>query len=422
MKSVTCTRILLAAMAAWLVVSTAFAAGPTGNARYRDMRVAADPNAKSRLSNRTAQVAPEQIAAPPVEGDMTYEGDPGMWDGYGGGGDFLSEGGCSDGSCAVGCGPCRKGLWYLGADYLLMRPRLSQGTAEVRSMQTTTVDSQTTTSTITDNSVNYCFNYASSFRVTAGYRMLDCGGDFQFTYWRLTGDAQVSDGPAVTQNNQLVITGQLDNNPGNGQFFNASTNITANIYDLDFGKTLCYGGPQNPCDCSFCPRWDMRFLAGVRIADISRDNNNVVTSSNGDIDSTGTINARFTGAGPRIGMQGRRYFGQCGRWSVFAKGTQGLLIGDYDMTRVRSTFNGGITPGQVASQTDSFCRMIPVTDIEVGTTWQVTNYCLLSAGWFFQCWWDLGQGEVIGDSNFGPLDTSNVLSFDGLFVRSELLF
>jgi hypothetical protein len=423
MKSVTCTRILLAAMAAWLVVSTAFAAGPAGSTRYRDMRVAADPNAKSRVSSRhTSQVEPEQVAAPPAEGDMTYEGAPGMWDGYGGGDGFISEGGCSDGSCDIGCGSCRKGMWFLGADYLLVRPRLSEGTAAVTTTQTIVENGQTSVETLSDSSINYCFNYASSFRINAGYRLLDCGGDFTFTYWRLTGDASVGAGPGALINQQPSIRGQLDNNPGQGEFFNASTNITANIYDFDFGKTLCYGGPQNPCECNFCPRWDMRYFAGVRIGDITRENDNVVTDPNGDTVSTGDINARFTGAGPRIGAQGRRYFGQCGRWSVFAKGSQALLIGDYEMTRIRTELSSGSTSSDVASQYDSFCRMIPVTDIEVGGTWQVTDYCFVSAGWFFQCWWDLGQGEIIGDSNFGPLDSSNILSFDGLFVRSELLF
>jgi hypothetical protein len=308
---------------------------------------------------------------------------------------------------------------------LLIRPRLSQGVAEVRRTLVTTQDGTTpsdTTSNLIDTSVNYCFDYSSSFRVALGYRLLDCGGDFEFSYWRLTGDAQVSDGPASIEDDELIIAGQLENNPGEGEFFSANTGVTANIYDIDFAKRLALGGPQNPCECDFCPRWDLRFLAGVRIGDVSRFNNNAVTDPNGDIVSLGRIDARFTGAGPRVGIQGRRYFGMCGMVSVYAKGSQALLIGDYDMSRVRTALGDGESPTEITSQFDSFCRMIPVTDIELGGTWQVAPYAFVSIGWFWQCWWDLGQAENIDGSNFGPLDSANILGFDGLFLRGELLY
>jgi hypothetical protein len=65
---------------------------------------------------------------------------------------------------------------------------------------------------------------------------------------------------------------------------------------------------------------------------------------------------------------------------------------------------------------------LELTDIEIGGSWQVAPYAFISAGWFFQCWWDLGQSEGVIGTNYGPLDTSNILGFDGLFVRAEMLF
>jgi hypothetical protein len=436
MKIFTRTRIVLVAALAWLAASAAPVQGQAVGPRYRDPRMAAHPNAKSRVSSRTtAQVtppaapgpaaAPESVAAPPPDGTMAYEGGPPAWEGHYDeydGASFDDGGYCDDGSC----GTCRRGLWYFSADYLLVRPRLSQGVAEVRSTLVTTEDGSTPsdlTENLIDTSVNYCFDYNSSFRVALGYRLLDCGGDIQFAYWRLTGDASVFDGPASLEDDELIIRGQLGNDPDEGQFFSAATGITANIYDIDFAKCLSFGGPQDCCECNCCPRWDLRYQAGVRIGDVSRYNNNFVTDPNGDIVSFGNIDARFTGAGPRVGLQGRRYFGACGKLSVFAKGSQALLIGDYTMSRVLTTPSTDTSqPNEIASQFDSFCRMIPVTDIELGATWQVAPYAFASSGWFWQAWWDLGQGENISDSNFGPLDSANILGFDGLFVRGELLF
>ena len=419
MKTVNRTHILLAATLVWLAASTTLAAGPP---RYGYTRVAANPQAASRVNSRMTSQAtpppanePEQISAPPMEESPYTDGggDPSMWEGMG------DEGMYDDGSCSTGC---RRGLWYFNIDYLLVKPRFSQGVAENRRTLQTSVNGTTTTSNLIDESINYCFRYDSSFRLGGGYRLLDCGGDVNFTYWRLTGNDHITDGPASTESDQLIIGGQLNNNPGDGQFFSARTGVTANIFDLDFSKCMSLGGPQAPCDCNFCPRWDLRWSAGVRGAKVTRFNDNVVSDSNGDQVSFGNIDSTFSGAGPKIGMQGRRYFGQCGTFSIYAKGSQALLIGNYKMSRVRSVTGGSETPTDVTTQIDQFCRMVPVTDIEIGGSWQVAPYAFVSIGWFWQCWWDLGQAENISGTNFGPLDSSNILGFDGLFVRGELLF
>jgi hypothetical protein len=121
-------------------------------------------------------------------------------------------------------------------------------------------------------------------------------------------------------------------------------------------------------------------------------------------------------------MQGRRYFGQNGFLSLYARASQALLIGDYQMSRISTTPGDQQLPTEITEQFDRYSRMVPVTDIEVGGSWQVAPYTFVSVGYFFQCWWDLGQSETIVGSNFGPLDTSNILGFDGMFVRAELLF
>ena len=143
---------------------------------------------------------------------------------------------------------------------------------------------------------------------------------------------------------------------------------------------LAFGGPQGPCDtCCFCPRWDVRLWAGARIADISRYDNNVTTTPSGTIAPTtqivnGNIDARFTGAGPRVGLQGRRYFGANGFLSLYARASQALLIGDYRMSRSKTEFGTQQVPTVITNQFDRFSRTIPVTDIEVGGSWQVAPF------------------------------------------------
>lgn len=424
MKLAICARILLGA-AATLAAGAARAdqfGGPGlfQNPRYRTAW--ADRAATSRVrgttvtSDTSSLEGPEADAAPaPTDEKPTPEPDT-LWD---------EEGpGCGD-CCPIG--PVRHGMWYGSVDYLLMRPRLSQGVAEVRRTLTTNDNVSPETSTLSDRSVEFPFSYQSAFRASLGYRLLDCGGDLQLSYWRMTSDARYSDGPADTINDNPTLLGQLENDPGNDGFLSASTGITANIFDVDFTKCLSLGGPQDPCDACFCPRWDLRWWAGARVADISRYDNNVTTTPIGSIAptdriTTGNIDARFVGAGPRVGMQGRRYFGPSGFLSLYARASQALLIGDYRMSRIRTTEGDEEIGTETLEQFDRFSRMVPVTDIEVGGSWQIAPFTYVSVGYFFQCWWDLGQSEGVIGSNFGPLDTANILGFDGLFVRAELLF
>ena len=40
-----------------------------------------------------------------------------------------------------------------------------------------------------------------------------------------------------------------------------------------------------------------------------------------------------------------------------------------------------------------------------------------SAGWLFQAWFDLGVSGGTDGGKFTEVDDSNIMSFDGLFVR-----
>jgi hypothetical protein len=345
--------------------------------------------------------------------------------------ELVSDGG-DGGGCNDSCGGCCNlgGLWYCSVDYLLVRTRMSQATAEVR--ETTSSDAANNT-TVTDRAVQFPFKYQSSFRTTIGYRLLCCGGDIQFGYWRLNGTSgRVSDGPTSSGGQGganpaiSILSPMVPNlinlpNQGDNLFFSANSAVTANIFDVDFAKYLSLGGPQNPCDACACPRWDLRWSAGVRLADVSRFDNNAYSAANGTVVVSTNIGARFVGGGPRVGLQGRRYFGQSGKFAVFARASQGLLVGDYQQNGT-NVVPGLPTTTITTNAHYNFARLVPVTDIEIGATWQIAPFTFISAGWFLQCWWDLGQGETASTGNSSALDTANILGFDGLFIRGEMLF
>jgi hypothetical protein len=154
----------------------------------------------------------------------------------------------------------------------------------------------------------------------------------------------------------------------------------------------------------------------VRVLDFSRTERNTVFAAGGAVGSTGEILTEFNGAGPKISVDGRRYFGETRCWSFYSKGSLALLLGDYE---TRRTLVDGIAIG---IQTDEFCRVIPMTEIEFGLSRQIGQKTLLTVGYFLQAYWDLGMFENIEGTNFGAQDDANILSFDGLMFRVEHTF
>ncbi len=82
-----------------------------------------------------------------------------------------------------------------------------------------------------------------------------------------------------------------------------------------------------------------------------------------------------------MGVEGRRYFGESYRWSMFAKGNMSLLLGDYDTTRTK------VVGTTTSIQTDNYRRIVPVMELEVGFSRQLGQRTMLTAGYFFQSWW-----------------------------------
>ncbi len=158
----------------------------------------------------------------------------------------------------------------------------------------------------------------------------------------------------------------------------------------------------------------------MRIADITRHDDNFLIDVDGSDAREALISSSFIGAGPRVGIEGRRFF-RGGCVSLFAKTNLSLLLGEYNIRETRLT-PGGI-PELTENYFDSHDRIIPVAEIELGGSWQMTSRLNLSAGYLFQAWWDLGAFEQIeGNVFLNPIDDSNIMAFDGLFARLEFTF
>jgi hypothetical protein len=338
--------------------------------------------------------------------------------------------GCGDAGCVGGCGACggmlggsslsgrmgvglsgggltsRSGRWFFGADYLNIRADVSDATTFVERDAANAID--------TFHQAN--FDYNSSFRLYGGYRFTDCCGELRLTYTRFRSESDDSSGEA-TASRQFNAAFEV-NAITPGSSVDVEYDVDADVFDLDLGRTLPLGSPLGHCGCDWCPAWDIQWFFGVRYADVDWTRDTVTNDPNAStVSSRGLMD--FEGFGPRFGVDGRRYIGRNGNFSIFARGAVSVLLGDVDYTITGTTSTPGVTPTQRAS----FTRLIPVTEIELGASVHVTDNFTISGGYLVSAWHDLGFGDqyfaVLTPVFYGD---ANILGFDGFFVRAEVLY
>lgn len=305
-------------------------------------------------------------------------------------------------------GGCVERGFYAGVDFLFVRPHFSEAVAFV-----TVTDSLTPAGF--DRRVQASeldFEYEPSFRALLGYQ-LDNLTTLQFTYWHFAGDTAV--GSTVAQPNQTIVD-PFGNTVSLGQSIDTFAEVRTNVYDLDITKSFI---STRSC-------LSARLAAGLRIADIDQFYASEVFSAAGALTSRGDFTAEFVGAGPHLGFEGRSWFGTANQFSLLAKGSFAILIGDYDVA------SGVRIPGMAAgSQQANRTRAVPVLEAELGAAWRPTPAWTISGGWLFQAWFNVGtsggtfDGELLVppvDAIFVGTDDADIMSFDGLFVRSELRF
>lgn len=419
---------------------------PAQPASYR--APAARPTAPVSAS-AYSQSAPMQVAHRPVQhvshGTSSVISGGEYFDG-----EFYEEPGYGGSMYAPypGMGPTylghQGGHFFGGAEYLLVRPHFSDSTAYV----TTRATESGSTFNFAEEAVDFDWGYQSNFRTYLGYRLEQCDGEVVFTYWNMNFDRGLpptAPVPAIASGAVLPEFTYCDNllngaeTPGDVMVVGSSLNM--NLYDVMFAKRLTFGSMPCSTDCGdcgdcgggdcggcgdsgcfdpcACPVWDLQWSLGARLADIDRSYQSTIINANGGISGFGSVDADFVGAGPRVGLEGRRFFGTTGKLHAYGRSYGSLLVGQVDQNITRMNAADGIVTN--TTNNASLTRTVPVAEIELGLGYRVKPWATISAGWMFQAWWDLGAFEA-ANCTFIDSDDSNIMSFDGLTIRGEIAF
>jgi hypothetical protein len=374
----------------------------------------------------------------PMDGEFE-DGDPSMG-GYSNGGGGFGGGGFGGGGLGGG-GFGGGGLGYPGApsvttggvgpnfnsgrrysviaaaDMMWVRTRYSQAAA----LGQTDFTGSGNNTQFFQTERNFNPGYQGGFRTYVGIRDNCCGDECRFTFFNLQSAAAMGGTNTNTTSYCDFLCNQA---PNPGDSVSTDYNQNASIFDIDCIRPFFFNPQCNNCCGPNCPVWDLRWFAGLRFAYINHNINSVVTDATNTVDgllADAHSHFKFTGAGPRVGLQGRKYFGQSGRFSLYSRGSGALLVGSASQYVINTSHGGaglGLTSNVLFSRNN---RMIPAAEVELGATCWVIPRFAVSAGWNMQCFWDLGMQEM-GSMLTPPLDTSNILGFESLFVRGEFVF
>jgi len=346
--------------------------------------------------------------------------DPTLYDGGPGGCATCGPAGCGQGSCGglSDCVPCNyfaQNGWYIGGDYVSARANFSDPAAiVVRNVGNGGLDFH-------DRIVPYDTGYQSTFRVNAGYRWGACGESLNFSYFNFH-DNTVLDAPEV--NADVVVAGPFALNCQPGERLRTGLDVEANVYDLDYAKRIpiCTSN-CDPCDGG-CPPWAITWSAGARVGRLDLNSPTQLFDINGAVAFDALSQVSFVGAGPKVGLEGRRYMGDMQRWSAYGKSSLSLLLGQYDIEQQLITAG---PPASIGRQSHNYTRVVPVIDLEVGLSRQLGKKTLLTAGYFMQVWIDASTVNNLNQPGVGILgpanvDDANMTMFDGFMLRVERTF
>lgn len=366
------------------------------------------PGVESSRNGRFAQVSHSSLIENPIL-DEQANGCP------------TCDTGVCNGGCLSDCVPCNyfsQNGWYLGGEYISARANFSDPAAFlVRTVSNGGLNYH-------DQIVPYDLGYQSAFRVNAGYRWGSCGESINFSYFNFT-DHSVMDAPDPVAA-QVAVAGPFAINCAPGEHLRTGLDVGANVYDLDYAKRIPICSCDNdPCGCGGgCPPWAITWSAGARVGKLDLFSPTQLFAATGALAEDAYSQVTFVGAGPKIGIEGRRFIGECQRWSAYGKSSLSLLLGQFDVELQRTTIG---VPNAIARQEYHYTRIVPVIDLEVGLSRQLGQQTLLTAGYFMQVWIDAStvnnlDAPGVGILNTPDLDDANMTMFDGFMLKIERVF
>jgi len=288
-------------------------------------------------------------------------------------------------------------FWFAGVEFLMVRPVLSDAVAFLSG------ELNPNTNQIIGTLTSFDYNYEPSARAVFGYRWPETSSGVQFTYWHLAAKTEVGF-VSTRQDVGFIPNAYIPFTPvaagGPGASIDTSLRVRFDVYDVDFFKSGTTDDGQ----------WYASGSIGVRIANFGQRTTMLALDDTGSLVLDQTIGMGFTGAGPRVGLEGRRNLG----WNsaLYVRGGLGILLGRRE-AHVDTILTG---PAPSLNVDERSARAVTVGDVELGAAWRPLDHWVFSLGWMLQGWTNLNGFQ----QNLNLASNANILAVDGLSVRAEV--
>ncbi len=229
-------------------------------------------------------------------------------------------------------------------------------------VQTTSGSNTTTTNVSTLNP-----DYNLGFAIGLGYVFADSGNDVQanwthFSHNNTTSQVFNGNSPTIISKAGIVFN---DANPGDQQSASSTADFKYDAVDLDVGQYISVG-----------TRLQTRLFAGLRYAQIKNNltdtynDNNIPRGGDTSNTTTETYNSKFTGIGPRMGVDVSYHVGGC--FGVVGHMAATLLVGRVEAnSNVVQTESPIPFTNTLGANADNQTRIVPGFDMKLGVDYSI---------------------------------------------------
>jgi hypothetical protein len=246
--------------------------------------------------------------------------------------------------------------------------------------------------------------YDPGFRIGAAYRLPEHGWEVYgaYTYWHSAANDHITAIPpdqrvfATLTHPAFVV--EVGGAAG-------SNSINMNVFDIELARRfeLTEGAQMRLFAGPTFANLDQRFTANYSGVSVVSD--------------TVTRKVTFDGGGLRVG--GQADFEVFQHLGLFVRGSAGLMTG-----RMRSSLSEVGNGAIIVNVVDRFNRIVPVTDLGIGLSYEFGTWLRLSAGYEFHNWGGVVERfDFVDDAHTSKMARrADDLGFDGIFFRCHLTF
>lgn len=247
------------------------------------------------------------------------------------------------------------------------------------------------------------------FRIGGTMALNRCASIYAaYTYWQGISNGSTFANPPLVVHSLLTLP-QTGTAASDGSAAFSRYNIRFQFADVAYRRLIAGGN-----------NWFVNYAVGARYANLYQLYGQAQV--NGPTQTGVSTNIGMDAAGSRVGLMAARK-APCTGFFFYGNAFANILVGNFRASYLQANNLAGV---QGFATWQSF-RPVPILEYELGAGWVSPNgKWRFSGGYYFAAWFNVISTSTyinaVQTNNYGPLNTANNITFDGLVVRAQRLW